>query len=162
MAAGRGSPRRLQVTEQPPQEALSIKKKEMENFWAEVLAGFGGITWSGADLARGTAQARAYGRKHSLYRLCLGGSQCTREREILSSHSKMRGGEASSDSSIALLNSNQMCGTCDLFCSPFASHKLSQALPHRRSRARGTSLPWHNTDVLQGNGDVVSSFIFVD
>lgn len=88
MAAGRGSPRCLPLAEQPLQEALSVKKKEMENFWDGVLAGFGGITWSGVDLARGTAQARAYERKHSLHHLCLGASQCSREQEILSSHSK--------------------------------------------------------------------------
>lgn len=69
-----GPPRRLLLAEQPLREALSVKQKETENFWAEVLAGFGGITWLGADLARVTAQARAYGRKHSLHRLCLGGS----------------------------------------------------------------------------------------
>lgn len=50
-------------------------------------------------------------------------------------------GKASSDSRIALLNSNQMCGVCNLFCSPFASHKLSRALTHRKSRAGGTSPP---------------------
>lgn len=58
-----GSPHHLWLAERPPQEALSVKKKEMENAWAEVLAGFGGFTWSRTDLATGTAQARAYGRK---------------------------------------------------------------------------------------------------
>lgn len=105
--------------------------------------------------------ACAYGRKGSLHHLCPGGSQCCRQREILSPRSKQEG-NASSDSTIALLNSNQMCGICNLFCSPFAGHKLSQALPNRKSRARGTSPPWHSTAVLQGNGDVVSCFIFVD
>lgn len=38
---------------------------------------------------------------------------------------KTEEGKASSDSSIALFNSNQMCSVCDLFYSPFASHKVS-------------------------------------
>lgn len=87
-----GSPHHLWLAERPPQEALSVKKKEMENAWAEVLAGFGGFTWSRTDLAAGTAQARAYERKQ--HRLCLGGSQCSREHEILRLPSKRRGGES--------------------------------------------------------------------
>lgn len=79
VAAVRGPPCQLLLAEQLLQEAHVVKQREMENSWAEDLAGFCGITWLGADLARGTAQACACGRKHSLHRLCLGGSQCSRE-----------------------------------------------------------------------------------
>lgn len=157
-AAGRGSPHHLLLAEQPPQEALAVKKNETGNAWAEVLAGFGGFTWSRTDVAGGTAQARAYGRKQLApfvpWRL-------PGARDPPLAFETERRGKLPMIQVIVLLNSNQMCGACDLFCSPFTSHKLSRALPNRRSRARGASPLWHSTGVLQGDGAGVSSFIFV-
>lgn len=93
----------------------SVKKQqETGSFWAEILAWFGGITRLGAALARGTIQARARGRNHSLLRLGASGCSGTRDAQLMLK--KREEGKASRDSNIALLNSNQMCSVCDLFC----------------------------------------------
>lgn len=43
------------------EQQLCSAQRELEMGWDAVLDGFGGITWLGRDLARGTAQARAAG-----------------------------------------------------------------------------------------------------